>query len=104
MSSDPPPPSSESRERLQSFTGEVLSALVKAGESHARLDTKLDALDRQVATLGARQSSHTILLAVIALISQIVSSNVWRLGYAPRPASTYARPSAAPSASAPTPR
>lgn len=89
--SDRPSPAPSSQdERTRAFAGEAMSALVKA-------DTKFDALERQVAALSARQGNHTLILAVIALIANLVGPNVWRLGYAPRsPAPTYSRAPARP--------
>lgn len=80
MSDPPPPPSPDSeRERAERFARDVMAALV---EAHA----KIDALDR-------RHSNQTLILAIVALVAQIVGSNLWRLGYvrparAPTPAVT----------------
>ena len=83
--SDRPSPAPSSQdERTRAFAGEVMSALVKA-------DTKFDALERQVATLSARQGSHTILLAVIALLAQLIGPGLWRREEPSRPATTPPR-------------
>lgn len=69
----------------------MLTALTKA-------DAKIDALERHLGAVSAKQSEHTLLLAVVALVAQIIGSNLWRLTYKPRPIpacierSSYERP------------
>lgn len=95
--SDRPSPAPSSQdERTQAFAGEVMSALVKADAKFDAFERQVSALNGSVATLSARQSNHTLILAVIALITNLIGPNIWRLGYAPRPASTYSRAPARP--------
>lgn len=64
--SDRPSPAPSSQdERSKAFALDVMAALLKA-------DAKIDGLERQVSALNARQGSHTVLLAVIALLAQLV--------------------------------